>query len=88
MFQPLISTNNRKAHATVLEERLQQTLEREAALNEEVEALRNAARDCERRVARAEADAARVGAAAKAQVDYSISQRGGGGERGGEGVYS
>lgn len=52
----------------LLEERLQQTLEREASLNEEVEAQANSARDAERRVARAEADAARARAAAAAQV--------------------
>lgn len=57
-----------KAYAALLEERLQQTLEREASLNEEVEALTGSARDGERRVARAEADAARVRAAAAAQV--------------------
>lgn len=57
-----------KAHVALLEERLQQTLEREASLNEEVEALTSSARDGERRVARAEADATRVRAAAAAQV--------------------
>lgn len=74
----------------MLEERLQQTLEREADLNKEVEAQTSSARDGERRVARAVADAARARAAAAAQVEaeiYSIccrrdgSSRGGGGRR-------
>lgn len=57
-----------KAHAVLLEERLQQTLEREASLNGEVEALTSSARDGERRAARAEAEAGRARAAAAAQV--------------------
>ena len=57
-----------KAHAILLEERLQQTLEREAALNGEVETLTAAARDGERRAARAEAEAGRARAAAAVQV--------------------
>lgn len=60
--------NEAKSHASLLEERLQQTLEREAALNGEVESLTSSARDGERRVARAVADAARARAAAAAQV--------------------
>lgn len=61
-----------QAHAVLLEERLQQTLEREAALNEEVEAQTSSTRDSERRVARAVAEAARTRAAAAAQVGPEV----------------
>lgn len=52
----------------LLEERLQRTLEREAALNAEVDALRDSVRIGERKIAKAEADACREQAAAAAQV--------------------
>lgn len=82
----VLPPRNEQAHAVLLEERLQQTLEREAALNEEVEAQTSSARDGERRVARAVADAARARAAAAAQVytlldfvAYAAGQEGAGG---------
>lgn len=85
----VLSPQNEQAHAVLLEERLQQTLEREAALNAEVEAQTSSARDGERRVARAIADAARARAAAAAQVQaelldvlaYGAGQEGRGGRR-------
>lgn len=63
----------------LLEERLQQALEREAALNAEVDALRDSVRIGERKIAKAEADACREQAAAAAQVlinrRYAVSLR-------------
>ena len=57
-----------QAHAVLLEERLQQTLEREAALNAELETQRDSAHKGEQRASMAESFAARAHAAAAAQV--------------------